>query len=110
MRKLPDKVQISAFTYIISADQEYLDKEGEERGEKLVGLSEHEAQKITISEAANDFMADTLLHEIIHQCIRVTGIEIKNEKMEEHLICVMTPVLLDTLRRNPTVVKYLLAV
>ena len=107
-KKLPSHVQISAFNYTISVDQDYLDKEGAERGKTLVGLSELNDQKITISEAADDYMADTLLHEILHQCIMVTGIEIRNLKLEEQLITTITPMLLDTLRRNPEVVEYLL--
>lgn len=108
MRILPKNVQISAFNYTICVDQDYLDKEGAERGTTLVGLSECKPQKITISEAADDFMADTLLHEILHQCLIVTGVDVKNRKVEEQLISTITPMLLDTLRRNPEVVKYLL--
>jgi hypothetical protein len=107
---IPKSVQISAFKYKIQKNQGYLDREAARTGENLAGLSEFGKQLITVGPAAEDYMADTLLHEILHQCLRVVAFEMDedDEKIEERIIATMTPILLDTLRRNPEIVDYLL--
>ena len=86
-----------------------------ELGEDLAGISEYDKLLITVGEHPYDYQADTLLHEIEHMCLRVAACDINAEveeervsDVEERVIRAMTNVLLDTLRRNPKLVAYLL--
>jgi hypothetical protein len=52
-------------------------------------------------------VAVTLLHEVVHAIFKIAGLP--NEK-EEDTVTRLSPLLLDTLRRNPDLVAYLLGV
>lgn len=116
MELVPTSVQIGAFVFNVDLDQAYMDREAARRGEELSGMSEFEKQKITIAEGqGSDITADTVLHEILHMCLRVTVCDINTETanggvedIEERMISALTGVLLDTLRRNPEMSQYLL--
>lgn len=116
MEHLPTTVQIGAFVFSVDVDQDYMDEEAERRGQELSGMSEFEKQKITIGEGQGpDIQADTTLHEIIHMCLRVVSCDLNSEianeaftDFEERVVGAVTGVLLDTLRRNPDMARYLL--
>lgn len=59
-----------------------------------------------------DSESDTLLHEILHQCLAVSGCEpnllSKISDIEERVVVAMTGPLLGVLRANPAVYKYLI--
>lgn len=50
---------------------------------------------------------ETLMHETMHACFDVAGIEV-DEEVEERVIRRLSPILLDTLRRNESLSDYLL--
>lgn len=54
----------------------------------------------------DDQLRDTFLHEVIHGCLRVMGVELDDEN-EERVAAALGPVLLDVLRRNGELVRYL---
>ena len=54
-------------------------------------------------------MADTLLHETLHTIWDQTPLRYWKDDAEEEAITAITPVLLDVLRRNRKLVKFLLA-
>lgn len=59
---------------------------------------------------APDFERDTVLHEVLHACIHKTCLsemEVWGKNHEEAIVVALTPILLDTLRRNPKLVQYL---
>lgn len=113
---VPTSVRIGAFTFNVDVDQAYIDREAARRGQELSGISEFETQKITVGEHQGpDITADTVLHEILHMCLRSTTVDINDEvareavdDVEERVINALTGVLLDTLRRNPDMARYLL--
>ncbi len=67
------------------------------------------SQRIEITEdLAHDQERDTVLHEVIHAIIRVHGLHRATYVEEERLVAGLTPVLLNVLRSNPDLTKYLL--
>lgn len=106
----PASVIVGPYRYTITVDHDGMQRlisRGESGGGN-VGTSDHHKLDITIDGAmAASMIADTLLHEIMHCCYRVSGLgtgKITEEEAIEHL----TAILLDTLRRNPAVARYLL--
>lgn len=66
-------------------------------------------QRIEITEGlAQDQERDTVLHEVVHVVIRVLGLNRATYVEEERLVAGLTPALLDVLRSNPDLTKYLL--
>ena len=61
------------------------------------------------ADSSPDEEADTVLHELIHVMISAAGIDhaFKNHDQQETAVDQLAPVLLDTLRRNPLLVAYL---
>jgi hypothetical protein len=110
---LPASVIVGPYRYAISVDHEAMERlihrihRGEAGGGNAGTVNHHKLQITIDGDMAASMIADTLLHEIMHCCYRVSGLgrgKITEEKAIEH----MTPVLLDTLRRNPAVAQYLL--
>lgn len=64
-----------------------------------------EAMYISDTLSANS-MADTILHETIHAMWAAVG-GWGNELPEEQIVASLTTILLDTLRRNPNLIDYL---
>lgn len=56
-------------------------------------------------------LRDTLLHEIMHALLNLSGLTshgvLEDANVAEHVISSLAPLLLDTFRRNPEVVKFL---
>lgn len=74
-----------------------------------VGRTQTAQQKISLDATiGEDQQKDTLLHEMLHASLRILGFDI-SDKLEERVIAAMTPVLLDMLRANPQVTKWLTA-
>lgn len=48
---------------------------------------------------------DTVLHEVLHGCIRI----VKSDAEDEEIVGTLAPVLLDVLRKNPELTKWLLS-
>lgn len=112
---LPDKVQVGAYSIDIEVNPKKLLDEGNDRGEVIAGLATLEEQLITLGEYPDDYTADSLLHEILHICLRVSSCNINDEvakdnvyDVEERIVSALTGILLDTLRRNPQLIRYLL--
>lgn len=107
---LPTSVQIGPYRYRISADaDEHRRVAAELERNGLAGTADHKHQLITLdADAGMDQQRDTLLHEILHGCCMVAQAQ-KEKLREEEWICLVTPTLLDTLRRNPEVAAWLLA-
>lgn len=97
--KPPTKVQIGAVTYAVSLDL------GRIPDDKY-GYTEVGRQNIYIHpEQGPDQMADTLLHECLHGVWAQVAL---SSDAEEVIIRSLTPLLLDTLRRNPKLTAFLL--
>lgn len=113
---IPSTLRIGHLTYAVTRDDEHLDRESvTNRTPKYAGLSNSAEQRITIRTAlADDYEAETLLHEVLHSCLRVSGVDPDNdaaarlEDVEERAVAAIAGPLLATLRDNPELVDYLL--
>lgn len=106
---VPRSVIVGPYRYTITVDHEAMDRlqRSGESGGGNVGSSNHHQLQITIDgDMAPAMIADTLLHEIMHCCYQVSGVG-AGKMTQEEAIDHVTPVLLDTLRRNPDVAQYL---
>ena len=90
------RLQIGPFNVAVTTDPRMVDL-GEWDGRNLL-------VKIRSDQAAGQ-QRDTLLHEILHAVVTVVGQEC-HEGIED-VVAALSPTLLDTLRRNPDLVKYL---
>ena len=105
----PDQVQVGPHRYTIQFDDTALNIESVREGEDLVGHCDRRALRILVRTGmAHDQEADTLLHETLHALCEVIGFDSELGEMEEEtFVRRLTPILLDTLRRNPALVAYL---
>ena len=103
---LPDHVQVGPMRYTLAVNQAAINTEGHE----AFGRTHHKAQTIQLAEGQGaDQEADTVLHETLHACFAISGIGASvSTAEEERIVAAISPLLLDTLRRNPELVAYLL--
>jgi hypothetical protein len=107
---MPESVVIGPYRYTITVDHDAMERlrnRGESGGGNAGTVDYHQLQITIDGDMAASMIADTLLHEIVHCCYRVSGLR-AGKMREEEAIDHLTPVLLDTLRRNPAVARYLL--
>lgn len=108
MNKPPEFVQIGPFRYVVSMDETAALKCAHESNSNWVfGAVRHKDLEIVLApDQAKGQLRDTLLHEVLHGIIYVTG---GITEGEEKIVKQLTATLLDTLRRNPDLVWFLLS-
>lgn len=79
-----------------------------------VGAADHTLGKIMVREYPKgqslDSARDTILHEIVHISMRIVGAPSwLSDSREEDIVSRISPVILDTLRRNPRLSEFLLS-
>ena len=107
----PESVQVGPFTYTLEFDQTALDREAHRREESLAGIARHAEQRIIVDpDQHGDGAREVVLHEVLHCVNVVTGQKGRmDHDEEERLVNAMSPTLLDTLRRNPRLVAWLMS-
>ena len=107
MTALPDHIQVGPMCYSLAVNQAAINAINPE----LQGRTTHRNQSIVLAEGIGpDQEADTVLHELLHACLSVSGAANKvSDGLQEELVAAITPLLLDVLRRNPQLVAYLLS-
>lgn len=83
-----------------------------ERGDadRLYAHHDPRKQQITVDpDQGPDQLADSLLHEVLHACVAVTGIDETLGDKEETVVRSLSTCLLDVIRRNPRLVEWLAA-
>lgn len=106
MSKPPKSVDVGPYPHRVSHKTKPIAKEVERTGKDLYGFYDEQTLTIHVHpETAPSLQRETLLHELLHAVIAVSGVKVKNE---ERVIRALSPVLLDTLRRNPELADYLL--
>ena len=106
---IPDSIQIGPYRFRVEATQSAIDRQRVESGrQNRVGQLDIRHALIHVDPTLQpDVLADTLLHEVLHGVWAAVGLP--EEKLEaEQVVGALTPLLLDTLRRNPALVDYLL--
>ena len=112
MARIPERLQVGPYRYDIEVSTETIDAEAVESGMGLPGTyaGRHlpSRGKVLLAEIDSpDYLAETLLHEVLHAVIFSCGLRDLGDD-EERVVATMTPTLLDTLRRQPELVAYLL--
>jgi hypothetical protein len=104
---IPKQLQIGPTTYRIKTKRSDLNKAQVEMKETVSGCVIFKDQTIYLDKKqGQDQLADTLLHEVMHACLQpLFGME---EDAEEAFVRTLAPGLLDTLRRNPELVAFLM--
>lgn len=100
----PETVQIGPYTYCVTLVDAEVDD-----GETGVQLGNLNLKSLEISldrDQSPAVMADTLLHEVLHGILTQTG-AVQGDEQEQVVTALSSP-LLDTLRRNPALVAYLI--
>lgn len=59
------------------------------------------------SQQCDSMVRDTVLHETLHAAFNAAGLEKVDDDLEEQIVRPVATVLLDVLRRNPELVKFL---
>ena len=107
---IPSTVQIGPLRFRVIADKEELRAVRQQYfiSDETVGLMHGLTQRILLDpDVAPDEIADTLLHEVLHACFHTSRAGL-GEKREEKAVRAVCTLLLDTLRRNPELVAFLL--
>jgi hypothetical protein len=111
---LPRRLVIGHLAYTVARDQRAIDRKSLEQGGELAGYSWDCDQTILLAEKLGpDTEAETLLHEVLHQCLATAGIRLDEDaaagvkELEERAVRSLAGALLGTLRRNPKLVAYL---
>jgi len=102
--KPPSSVQVGPYKYRVIVSKMAIIKANADAKDSRVGESDHSKQIITIDpKLGPDQLVETLLHEVLHAVNQVGG-----RFLDEDDVLRLSPLLLDTLRRNPELVEYLL--
>lgn len=103
-------VQVGPFRFKIKWSKKALNKHRLKTDLDAVGLTLIDDQMILIDpHVGADMQRETLFHEVLHACWFVCGFRETKKLTEEQTIVALSPVLLDTLRRNPKLVEALLS-
>lgn len=105
---MPDKVKVGPLTYDIKNDSlahmlaEYEQKAG------LYGRCDNPKQALILSpDLAPGQLRATLVHEILHAVINVSGVSLGNDDAEERAVAAIEMPLLGVIRDNPALIAYL---
>jgi hypothetical protein len=108
--KPPAQIKVGPYTFAVNVDAAAIDKDSVSERADLDGRFKPREQEILIRPGLGpDNAADTLLHEVLHAVFMVSGlVGTLGEEQEENVVTVLSPALLDALRRNPKLVGFLL--
>lgn len=116
--RAPARVRIGHLTYTVTvstSDTSDLAQDVTQEGAECVGASDVTTQTIHLIEGLGpEFEAETLLHEVLHRCLRVSGCDPDDDAkagvtdVEERTIKAITGPLLGALRTNRSLAAYLL--
>lgn len=111
---MPSLLRIGSKRYTVARDDAACDQVAGDLGFSVDGASNAAHAMIVLREGRpHDSDAETLLHEILHQCFRASGCwpdDIKPGRsgvtVEEQLVAALTGPLLGVLRDNPALVSF----
>lgn len=110
---MPESIQVGPHRYTVEATGAAITKARAREGPTVVGHHDANALVLTVDpDLPHSQQADTVLHEVMHAVLYSVDVDrvlVNHEAgLDEHLICAVTPILLDTLRRNPDLVAFLI--
>lgn len=109
--KIPPYVRVAGRSCAVVADRAAMDRACHEEKSHLDGQCNHHLQQILLEpNLGPDVMPETLLHEVIHAVMDVTGLAaVLGVEDEERVVNTMTPTLFACIRENAALVSYLTA-
>lgn len=110
---IPETIQVGPIRWRIAYSQETTDKMREASDHpRQMGECDVVTATLTIAVGMpDDVERETVLHETLHAIQAVLGNPVEHKRgsdLEEAFVASTSPLLLDTLRRNPALVTYLL--
>lgn len=106
---LPGSIQVGPYRYTLTCSQAAIDRGSVSLQSRCAGYTQHHTLTMALEpELAPDYAAETVLHEVLHAVNHVMGLG-EGKYSDEEFCKRVAPMLLDTLRRNPQLVAYLLA-
>lgn len=106
---LPKSIQVGPYTIQVVSDQAKHDRVCRENSVNYAGRTSLSEQIIHLDpDMASTYTATTLIHEVLHSLLIHNSSLFNDADQEEAIVDHLAPFLLDTLRRNPTLVTYLL--
>jgi hypothetical protein len=104
---MPDVVKIGPLDYTVTDDAEAHLGAEDEMSQRLYGMSDKSTQRIVIRPGmAAGFKRQIVLHEIVHQLLDDSGLELATEIEEQICLSLQAP-LLGLLKDNPDLVAWL---
>jgi hypothetical protein len=120
-RPLPTQVCIGHLTYELAMDQAAAEKQSVRDSSSLAGFSSMSTQRLVLAQTnrhgeplAPGYVRDTLLHEVLHLCLRSSGCDPDGDAragvsdIEERAVVAISGPLLGALRGNPELLAYLI--
>lgn len=105
---LPERITIGALTYTVASDAATYAQAVVDHDEQVYGRVNHDKGRIILDPMQHEqHRRMALLHEVLHGCWHMTD-PLDPHDAEEFAVRTLTGPLLDTLRRNPALVAYLL--
>jgi hypothetical protein len=102
MSRIPKVVRVGGVRYRVVVEEEMVSEEGVE----ILGQHDYGRLRLRLSLAADpEVRPFVLFHEVLHACVAVSG---GDSHQEEALVSGLAHVLLQVLRENPDLVRYLL--
>jgi hypothetical protein len=109
--RLPRSLKAGPFDIKVDVSKKAQERVDRDTEGPLYGMWDGKSATILLStRAADTIMRETLVHEILHAVLELSGassVHIKDSDEEEGIVRSIAPMLLDVLRRNPKLVDYL---
>ncbi len=108
MSELPRSIQIGPLPYRVDGTPEGITRVKAETADVYIaGYIDYRKLIITVdTQLPYERTAEAVMHEVLHGVLHCAGVNWLI-KEDEHFVRMVTPMLLDTLRRNPDLVTYL---
>ncbi len=107
----PKRVKIGPFVFTIEFNESAVTRAAKDREDEgpYYGVTSFEKLLIAISPSLTPIEREVLMHEVLHGICSVSGLgaKLKGDE-EETIVSAISPYLLDTLRENKTVTRFLL--
>lgn len=105
----PTTIIVGPYEYTVRLDKDRIEELEKESGDELYGMTTHNLLEIAVHpHMHNTLIKETLLHEVLHAVLYVTGISHgMSDDDEEQLIRSLSPCLFMLLRDNPGLVDCL---
>ena len=112
---IPERLRIGHVNYVVQHSDDHINHVSFHASRQYAGYSDGAKSVIGVREDMHpDVEAETLVHEILHQCLRVSAtdpdkdVQAGCQDIEERTVAAIAGPLLGTLRDNPDLLTYLL--